>query len=293
MREELVIKSPGMTRGQKVIIKDVPMNKIKLGRNSRLSMSKEDLSGLMQSINSNGLIHPIAVVESKDGKHYEIAAGHRRFMAFSKLGLHSIPAVIRQRKHAHDVDVMNLVENVQRRNISIAEQGRYAHLLEGEGLGKKELAVRMGCTVGYIDSCLTAWKEVPEEFRGDLEPRMKGQAHTPGKITIEAARAITNAGKGYGLTKPQKTILFKAAKSDDRFNPKQVPKYAAAIKEGSKTPIDDVRPVKTITFRGLMDERHYNKLMKEFVDNGPYKSFTELMKSVMEGKKAAPIKFID
>ncbi len=56
MNEErtLTIRSEGMARGQEVKIKDIPMNKIKIGRNSRLAVSKEDLSGLMQSINSTG-----------------------------------------------------------------------------------------------------------------------------------------------------------------------------------------------------------------------------------------------
>ncbi len=136
----LTIKGEGMARGQKVEIKELPMNKIKIGRNSRMSVSKEDLSGLMQSINSTGLLEPIGVIKAKTGDSYQIAYGNRRFMAFSKLGLHSIPAVIHEYKNENDVDVKNLAENVQRRNISLAEIGRYASILEGEGLGKKGIS---------------------------------------------------------------------------------------------------------------------------------------------------------
>lgn len=52
-------------------VKELPVNKIKLGRNSRLDIKNEELSGLMQSIESEGLLQPIGVV--KRGRGYEVA----------------------------------------------------------------------------------------------------------------------------------------------------------------------------------------------------------------------------
>ncbi len=294
MNEErtLTIRSEGMARGQEVKIKDIPMNKIKIGRNSRLAVSKEDLSGLMQSINSTGLLEPIGVVESGNG--YEIAYGNRRFMAFSKLGLHSIPAVVHKRKKDNDVDVMNLAENVQRRNISLAEIGRYASILEGEGLGKKELAVRLGCTLNYIESCLAAYKDVPKEYREDLEVmKASSTKKTPGKISITDARAILNQQKAHGLTRENTKSLFKAAKSDERFNARNLSSYVHAIKQGSKDPIGDVKTVKTLTFRFIMDEKAYDKLVAKYVTDGPFSSFTALVKSVLRGQTAASINVVE
>jgi ParB-like chromosome segregation protein Spo0J len=48
-----------MAAGTKVEIRNIPLNKIKLGRNSRLSVSKEELAGLMQSIKEQGLFRAI------------------------------------------------------------------------------------------------------------------------------------------------------------------------------------------------------------------------------------------
>lgn len=286
-----MVKSKGMARGQEVKIKDIPMNKIKLGRNSRLSVSKEDLSGLMRSINSTGLLEPIGVVESGNG--YEIAYGNRRFMAFSKLGLHSIPAVVHKRKKDNDVDAMNLAENVQRRNISLAEIGRYASILEGEGLGKKELAVRLGTSVKYVESCLNAFKEVPKEYREDLETQVSGSKLSPGKISIRAATAIINAQKSQAIDRTQQKILFEAAKSDDRFVVESIPKYVAAMKRGAKDPIGSAKPIKTLTFRFLMDGGAYDKLMEKYVNDGPFNSFTALVKSVLRGHTAAVINMVE
>lgn len=290
---ELKISGEGMARGQDVVIKELPMNKIKLGRNCRLSTSEEDLSGLMQSINSIGLLEPIGVVEGKDGKSWEIAYGNRRFMAFTKLGLHSIPAVIHKRRNDNDVDIKNLAENVQRRSISLAEIGRYAALLEGEGLNKKELAIRLGTSLNYVDSCLAAWQGVPKEFRDDISPQLGGAKLEAGKISINAAKAILAVERKFDLNKKDKTILFKAAKEDSRFRAEDVNKYAASIKRGAKDPIGTVRPTKTLAFKFMMDEASYDSLMKKHVEEGPFKSFTALVKAVLRGQKQVVINFLD
>lgn len=290
--ETLTISGEGMARGQKVEIKELSLNKIKLGRNSRLSTSNEDLSGLMQSINSVGLLEPIGVVKTKDGKGYEVAYGNRRFMAFSKLGLHSIPAIIHERKSDNDVDVKNLTENVQRRNISLAEIGRYATILEGEGLGIKELAVRLGTTTGYVKSCVDAWNEVPKEYKEDLEHSLMGAKVQPGKISITSARAILNAKKSFALGPVMTKELFKASK-DARFVPDSVPAYVAAMKRGSKDPLSTVKQVRRLAVSMLMDQDEFDRLEEVHVVNGPFNSVTALIKAILTGKKSVRIKLIE
>lgn len=283
-----------MARGQKVVIMDVPLNKIKLGRNSRLAMNNEDLSGLMQSINSTGLLEPIGVIKSKKSPgQYDIAYGNRRFMAFSRLGLHSIPAVIHEFKNESDIDVKNLAENVQRRNISLAEIGRYASILEGEGLKNKELAVRLGVNVGYIESALKAYKEVPVEYREHLEVKTTGKASEPGKLPIYTARAIINTKKSLSLSKGQEKQLYEAALKDKRFSVENVTKYGIAIKHGKKDPIGTVKPVKTFTFRMAMYEEDYDRIMSKHIDDGPFNSFTALIRAVLRGQKQVMINTID
>ncbi len=289
----LTIKGEGMARGQVVVIKELPLNKIKLGRNSRISQSEEDLSGLMQSINSVGLLEPIGVVETKDGKGYEVAYGHRRFLAFSKLGLHSIPAVIKKRTNDNAVDVMNLAENVQRRNISMAEIGRYASILEGEGLNLKELAVRLGCPLSYVTTAIQVYKTIPEEFRKDLEIRVPGQSRKAGTISLDAAKAIITVQKAHPLPKVAADALFKAARDDIRFKAESVTEYVAAIKKGRKDPIGDAKQIKTLQIRIMMDEREYNRLHSRFVEEGPFQSMTALMKAILKGEKNVPVKIIE
>lgn len=289
----LVIKGEGMSRGQKVEVKELPMNKIKLGRNSRMSMSNEDLSGLMQSINSTGLLEPIGVIKHKTNDTYQIAYGNRRFMAYSRLGLHSIPAIIHAYKNDSDIDVKNLAENVQRRNISLQEVGRYASILEGEGLSRRELAVRLGVPPSYLDACLKAYKNVPQQFREDLQMTLPGKPVAPGKISITDAKAIIAVERRFDLNKEEKVKLFTAAKNDPRFNADSVPKYAAALKRGAKDPLSSVKPVKTIGFKFIIDEAQYEQLIRKHIDEGPFRSFAQLVKAVLRGQKNVVINFME
>lgn len=65
-------------------------------------MLLEDMRGLTDSINKNGLIQPIVLL--KVGKHYEILCGYRRFQALKKLGIPWIQANVNDRlnRATHD-----------------------------------------------------------------------------------------------------------------------------------------------------------------------------------------------
>jgi ParB/RepB/Spo0J family partition protein len=277
------VRGEGMARGKKVVIKELPMNSIKLSKNSRLQITNEDLSGLMQSINSTGLLEPIGVVEVKPGK-YEVCYGNRRYMAFSRLGLHSIPAIIHQFKDAKDIDIKNLAENVQRKNISLPEVGRYADILKKQGLTLKELAVRLGAPVSYLEMALSTFNQIPDKFKDDLEMQIAGRKMAPGKINFRNARAILSAAKGGHITKKQSEKLFEMAKENPKFVAEHVPKYIEALRK-NKDPEAAVKPVKAITVRFLIDEAEYEKLMREHVENGPFSSFTGIVQAVLSGKK--------
>lgn len=293
MEEGLEIKGAGMAvEGQgKVSIQEIPLNKIKLGRNSRLISTNEDLSGMMESIKSTGLLEPIGVV--KAGSHYEIAYGNRRFMAFSRLGYNSIPAVVHDGRQKREIDIKNLTENVQRRQLSIQEVGRYAKLIKQEGLSNKEIAIRLGTPVHYVETCLAAYKDVPREFRDDLESQYNSKKLTPGKIPINIARVIISTARAYNIGNEMKKELFKAARDDERFSANNIPKYIAAIKRGVKDPIGTVSPVRTLTFKFMVDQKEYDDLMAKHITDGPFNSMHALVKAILKGKKAAHINIID
>lgn len=281
----------GGPMGKTVTIENLPIGKIKLQKNSRLNISDEELAGLMQSIKEVGLLQPIGVVKKASG--FEICYGNRRWLACSKLGMKRVPAVVHTNKNEVEGDLQNLTENIQRRNISLAEAGRYMEILNGSGLSMAEIAVRLGVSKSYVESCLNAYRNVPQEFRNDLEVRaVNDRKRKPGKISITVANAIISAAKSYNLPSEQKAILFKAAKSDDKFAKENIPQYASALKQGKKDPIKSVNKLQPIRVQFFMEERHKEDLMKKYVYDGPFKSLNGLMVAILKGEKLVKVNIV-
>ena len=69
------------------------------------------------------MLNPITVRTRTDGK-YEIIAGQRRFRAFQKLGLGSIPASVQDGLDDSDVTVLSLIENVHRAEMNPLDKAR-------------------------------------------------------------------------------------------------------------------------------------------------------------------------
>ena len=68
-------------------------SEIKPSKNQpRKSFDEYELKLLADSIQSSGIIQPLVVRKSLDGK-YEIIAGERRFLAAKNVGLRRIPCV--------------------------------------------------------------------------------------------------------------------------------------------------------------------------------------------------------
>lgn len=291
--EVFVITGEPMAKNSQVEVQNLPLNKIKLGRNSRISVSTEELDGLMQSIKETGLLQPIGVVRS--GAGFEICYGNRRFLACSKLGLHRIPAIIHEKKREHDLDLKNLTENIQRRNISLSEVGRFLDLLKKDGLSNAEAAVRLGVSKNYVASCAVAYNEVPKEFRDDLEVQVgkhNDRKRVPGKISVKIANEITSICKRLNLDQSQKRALFGAAKNEERFTFENISKYAVALKRGKEDFLDSVEPVKRISVNFFITEKHKHELEKKFVDEGPFNSVTALCLAILRGEKSIKVDVI-
>lgn len=270
----------------------IPLSKIKLSTNSRMSISKEDLSDLMQSIKQNGILQPIGVKSNGKAGQYEINYGNRRFLAASKLGHAEIPCVIQDNHTKGKSEIQNLTENIQRKNISLAEIGRYIELLGKDGLAHREISTRLGVTLNFVRDCVNAYRKVPTKFRDDLEPRMQGKKPTPGKISMTSAQAIISAQKTHFLDQKQTESLFAAAKSKTEFNPENVGRYAKAIKAGNKDFLKAGKPLKQINLHFFLDEAEYDKLHNTHVENGHYRSITALCLDILKGKRSVKINIL-
>jgi ParB family chromosome partitioning protein len=81
------------------------------------------LDELANSIRDRGLLSPITVMKRTDGK-YDLVAGQRRFLACSRVGMQTIPSIIRDRLDDTDATIISLIENVHRADMNPIDKAR-------------------------------------------------------------------------------------------------------------------------------------------------------------------------
>jgi ParB family chromosome partitioning protein len=118
----------------------------------REHFDEEALGALAESIREVGVLQPILVREQGDG--YELIAGERRWRAARRVGMQTIPAIVR---HADDATSLQqaIVENVQRESLNpLEEAAAYQQLIEDFGLTHDDVAARVGKSRATITNTL-------------------------------------------------------------------------------------------------------------------------------------------
>lgn len=102
-------------------VKLLPIDTITVGH--RYRQDKGDVEALAASIKQNGLIHPIVVTESSDGKGYYLLAGGRRIAACKQLGMVEIMCNIYPKGMSQlERNLIELCENIDRKDMTYDEQ---------------------------------------------------------------------------------------------------------------------------------------------------------------------------
>ena len=172
--------------------------------------------------NGIGVIQPITVrpLPGVEGE-YEIVVGERRFQAAQKAGLKTIPASIRQLSD-DEVMRMQVIENLQRRNLSPAEEGKlFKDMRDQFGLSGADIARMIGRHSGYVTQRIQLL-DLPEEIftavtivRGGPEVELKtmtfDKARTLLPLEKEKQILLTSKIMEKGMTAAQmKTAIRKA-----------------------------------------------------------------------------------
>jgi ParB family chromosome partitioning protein len=122
---------------------EVPVNSIRPNpQQPREHFDEESLAALADSIREVGLLQPVLV--RQQGDDYELIAGERRWRAARRVGMHTIPAIIRSADNATMLQ-QAIVENVQREELNpLEEAAAYQQLIEDFALTHDEVAARVG-----------------------------------------------------------------------------------------------------------------------------------------------------
>ena len=131
----------------------------------RTHLDEARLDELSRSIKANGIIHPILVRPSSDGR-YEIVAGERRWRAAQRAGLMRVPVVVRDVPEEKRLELA-LVENIQRENLNPIEEARaYKRLSDQFQMTQEQIAEAVGkdrATVANYQRLLSLPAEVQAE----------------------------------------------------------------------------------------------------------------------------------
>lgn len=213
---------PENNKKNKAIVR-IPMEKIYPREDQpRKNFDDKSLEGLSQSIEKYGLLNPIVL--RKNGIRYEIIAGERRFRASKLLGLKEIEAIIKNVDNK-DIDILSIVENVQREDLSgLEEANAYNELSKNYGMTQDEIAKTVGKSRSYIGNTLRLLKlddnSKKELEEGNISP---SQARTLLSIKDQEDRKKslddfknkkTNIRKVEKISANKKTITDKEDKLD-------------------------------------------------------------------------------
>lgn len=209
-------------------LKQLPLKDIVPGPYQPRTVFDDDrIEELCQTIKTHGVIQPI-VVRVRDGK-FEIIAGERRFRAVTKLGMDTIPGIVREFNDSQAASIA-LIENLQREGLTALEEAvAYQQLIELHELTQESLAQRLGKSQSTIANKLRLL-QLSEPVKSALLDR---------KITERHARAL--------LALPSDELQIKVLGDvlDKDLNVKQTETRVAFYKEVAK---EEKQMTKRISF---------------------------------------------
>jgi ParB family chromosome partitioning protein len=149
----------------------------------RTSIRPEALEQLARSIAESGVVQPILVRPAANGR-FQIIAGERRFRAAQKLGLATIPAVVRAVADDRVLEFA-LVENIQREELTPIEEAQALKRLQEElGLTQEALAAKVGKDRATVANTLRLLR-LPAEVREELQRGTLSAGHARALLPIE------------------------------------------------------------------------------------------------------------
>jgi ParB family chromosome partitioning protein len=174
---------PGGTEGAAAEVgglDELPLASIRPNRfQPRDHFDEEALGLLADSIREVGVLQPVLVRPAGDDQ-YELIAGERRWRAARRVGLQTIPALVRQSDDAAALE-QALVENVHRDDLNpLEEAAAYQQLIEDFGLTHDEVAARVGRSRATVTNTLRLM-QLPPAIQKSLQD---------GKLSMGHARAL-------------------------------------------------------------------------------------------------------
>ena len=251
--------------GNKYEVRNIPINLVIPDPNQpRKNFDEKTLKELADSISIHGLLEPIIVKRLEDGR-YQIISGERRFRACQLVGLSHVLCVVRNDLSDAEIKELQLIENIQREDLTPIEEAlAFRELIDEYGYTHEQLAVKIGKSRSYVSNKLRLLG-LSSEIRSALEK---------GEISEGHARAILSVAPEH-RTKVFKEIVEKGLTV--REAEKLSRKSEMVSRETSFDPSSDEIAVLELNVVSLILDNNGN--IKDYV------SKMELVKALVEDLK--------
>ena len=164
------------------IYREVEISEIAPNRHQpRDHFDEETLGSLAASIQEVGVIQPVIVREIEGG--YELVAGERRWRAAARVGLGTIPALVRTADDQASLETA-IVENLHRQDLNALEEAAaYQQLLDDFSMTQQQVAARVGRSRSAVANTIRLL-QLPASVQGYL---------IDGRLSAGHARALLAA----------------------------------------------------------------------------------------------------
>lgn len=193
----------------------------------RSAFDEESLRKLADSILEHGLINPVSVEATEDGKIFILEDGERRLRACELAGLKHVEAVVGEaRKDGGERLMRALVANLQREDMNAIDEARaFARLMSEFGLKQIDVSANTGHSQLYVSSRLILLKLDKEIQQLIIDGRLPKQ-----KEAVEALLGVKDKEARVGLAKrlaTRRATVRGIVQASQRYN-----KLAATMIEG-------------------------------------------------------------
>lgn len=166
------------------VVLDIPLKEIHFDNdfNCRGQIAPIDVADLARNIEANGLLNPINIQEysaedkERTGFKYILIAGYCRFTAFKIMKRDVIPCNILSGLSKVQQAVLNLSENLKRRDLNILQEARAIARLKTLGVGRVTVARELGVSENWVQVRF-ALLDLPEEIQVEAAAGILTQHH--------------------------------------------------------------------------------------------------------------------
>ena len=194
----------------------------------RKQFSSEEMLGLADSIQQNGVLQPLLARRINNSDYYELIAGERRLRASILANLQTVPCIVLDCDY-QDSAVISILENIQRANLNFFEEAlAIAHLHEHFGLTQQEIGKKLGKSQSALSNKLRLLRLSPDCVRllreHDLSER---HARALLRLTDEEDRLKALqviAARGYNVAQSE-AYIEELLKLKQKTPPPRLPTY--------------------------------------------------------------------